>query len=76
MCEWVSPLPPGLPVGQVVYSTFERPDGSRITYASVVNGSYPVHGAWHYDLHGIDDGKEAYPGQPLGASCRIGETEK
>lgn len=72
---WVSPLPDGLPVGQVVYDTHERPNGSRVMYASVVNGSYPVADGWHYDLHGIDHGAPALEGQPLGASCRIGEVE-
>ncbi len=73
--EWVSPLPPALPRGQIVYDTHERAGGGRVTYASVVNGSYPLRdGDWHYDLHQIRDAEPAHPGQPLGASCRIGET--
>lgn len=72
--EWVSPLPPGLPCGQIVYDTHEQAGGGRITYASVVNGSYPLRqGEWHYDLHQIRDAEPAHPGQPLGASCRLGE---
>lgn len=72
--EWISPLPPGLPRGQIVYDTHERTGGGRVTYASVVNGSYPLRdGDWHYDLHQIRDAESAHPGQPLGASCRIGE---
>lgn len=73
---WISPPPPGLPVGQVVYDTYERPDGPRVTYRSVINGSYAVRDGWHYDLHGLDDGKPAFEGQPLGASCRVGEVEQ
>jgi hypothetical protein len=69
MSDWVSPLPPGLPIGQVVYDTHKQPDGSAITHAPVVNGSCD---GWHYDLHGIDHGKPAFEGQPLGPSCRIG----
>lgn len=70
---WTSPLPPGLSVGQVVYDTHELPDGSRVTFRSVINGSYAVGDGWHYDLHGVDDGNPALDGQPLGPSCRIGE---
>ncbi len=44
MSEWISPHPDGLPIGQVIYSTFELSDGSRATSASVVNGSYRVEG--------------------------------
>jgi len=44
MSEWIRPHPDGLPIGQVIYSTFELSDGSRATRASVVNGSYRVEG--------------------------------
>jgi uncharacterized protein (DUF433 family) len=71
--HWMSPLPPGLPIGAVVYHTHVRTDGGRVTYASVVNGSYSVGRGWHYDFHGLDNGAPAHPGQPLGPSCRPGE---
>jgi hypothetical protein len=74
--EWISPLPDGLPVGQVVYSTLARADGSVVTSASVINGSYPAADGWHYDCHGIGGEIPALEGQPLGASCRVGEVEK
>ena len=72
--HWVSPLPPGLPIGAVVYDTHVTADGSLVTYASVGNGSYPIGRGWHYDFHGLDNGAPANPGQPLGPSCRLGET--
>jgi hypothetical protein len=71
--EWISPLPDGLPVGQVVYSTHERPDGSRVTSASVINGSYARKTEWHYDCHQIRPDEPAFPGQPIGPSCRLEE---
>jgi len=71
--NWISPLPDGLPVGQVAYATYERNDGSRVTTAMVINGSYKIGGDWHYDLHQIRDHEPAFPGEPLGPSCRPGE---
>lgn len=71
---WVSPfdIDEGLPLGQVVYETFTRANGSRISYASAINGRYLISNAWHYDLHGIGE-KPASPGQPNGPSCQPGE---
>lgn len=72
---WINPfdVAEGLPIGQVVYETFERAVGGRVTYASVINGRCLLLGGWHYDMHGIRDGASAHPAQPLGPSCRIGE---
>jgi hypothetical protein len=72
---WVNPIQvkEGLPIGQVCYDTYERAGGGRVTYAMVINGRSLLKDGWHYDLHSIREEAPAFPAQPLGPSCRIGE---